>query len=95
MRTSRTVEKTRVPRSSRRTRSARLPARSYWARIALTPSISLDGRRSRLHAKAWLFERGNGFSTAYVGSANLSRAALSSSDDNMMVIRRDRCSGPA
>jgi len=38
--------------------------------------ISLDGRRSRLHAKAWLFHRATGFGSAYVGSANLTGAAL-------------------
>ncbi len=38
--------------------------------------VSFDGRRTRLHAKAWLFRRPHGLSTVYVGSANLSAPAL-------------------
>lgn len=38
--------------------------------------VSLDGSRTRLHAKAWLFHRNTGYGSAYVGSANLSGAAL-------------------
>ena len=38
--------------------------------------VSLDGRRTRLHAKAWIFHRTTHFGTAFVGSANLSESAL-------------------
>lgn len=37
--------------------------------------VSFDTTSTRLHAKAWLFHRGGGLPTAYVGSSNLTHSA--------------------
>lgn len=46
--------------------------REYGAEIR----VQYDAQRTRLHAKAWMFHRNTGFDTAYVGSSNLTHAAM-------------------
>lgn len=59
------------------TGATEIEALDYFAKMpGCEIKVSLDGRRTRLHAKAWIFHRKTRFGSAYVGSANLSGSAL-------------------
>ena len=53
--------------------------------------VSFDGDRTRLHAKVYIFHRESGYSTAYVGSSNLTAPAMTSGCEwNVKVTKSDR-----
>ncbi len=60
------------------TNATELRALEELQKVGAEIKVSYDVTTTRLHAKAWIFRRSSEFSTAYVGSSNLSHAAMSS-----------------
>jgi len=58
------------------TGSTERKALDWLVAIGAQVKVSYDIQSTRLHAKAWMFRRATGYSTAYIGSSNLSKSAL-------------------
>jgi superfamily II DNA or RNA helicase len=57
------------------TGSTEAAALDLLASVGAEIKVSYDESNTRLHAKAWLFKRNSGFSTAFIGSSNLTHSA--------------------
>jgi superfamily II DNA or RNA helicase/HKD family nuclease len=58
------------------TNSTELHALEELVALGADIKVSYDTASTRLHAKAWLFHRKSGYSTAYIGSSNLTHSAM-------------------
>lgn len=57
------------------TNSTQLEALQALRELGADIRVSYDTSGTRLHAKAWLFHRASSYSTAYIGSSNLTHSA--------------------
>lgn len=58
------------------TGSTERKALDWLVSLGAKVKVSYDTQSTRLHAKAWMFRRATGYSTAYIGSSNLSKSAM-------------------
>jgi superfamily II DNA or RNA helicase len=58
------------------TNSTEMRALDALKHIGAEVRVSYDSSASRLHAKAWIFRRPRGATTAYIGSSNLTHSAM-------------------
>ena len=61
--------------------------------IGVNIRVSYDTQVTRLHAKSWILHRRSGFSTAYVGSSNLTHSAMV--DGREWNVRLARAANPS